>query len=155
MLSGAAVVVALSLAGCSSVIFEDPVYPEATDPAATRTPGIIPDPLPSGAAFDRGAIAAASNEILDCSSGSVVLDYAGSFAIKGDCASVTLTGDATVLTADHIGALQVKGYGHIVLVASVDDIALDDTVGGTVVQWEQGDPKVDDKSADSRLFRAR
>ena len=28
-------------------------------------------------------------------------------------------------------------------------------VGGTVVQWEQGDPKVDDKSADSRLFRAR
>ena len=83
-------------------------------------PGTIPDPLPSGAVFDRAAIAAASNEILDCSSGSVVLEYAGSFAIKGDCASVTLTGDATVLTADHIGTLRVRGYGHIVLVASVD-----------------------------------
>ena len=60
-----------------------------------------------------------------------------------------------MLTADHIDQLRISGYGHIVLVDTIDDIALDDTVSGTVVQWEHGDPKVDDKSAESRLFRAR
>lgn len=146
-----AVSAAIALTGCS-VAYQDPVTESTSTPSPADTIGV--GKLPPGRTLDRAEVASVTQATIDCSSGAVTIVDSGAVAIKGNCPSVTVNGVWVVLVADHIGKLEVDGVGNVVLTRTVDEIVLVEESSGSVVQWEAGQPKIENHSPDSVLIKA-
>ena len=111
--------------------------------------------LPEGVTFDRKEVESAASSVVSCDSGTLeITSSEWATALDSPCDTVTVTGDLIVLTADHIGHLVIRGYGVVVLVGSVDSITLEPEGSGHVVQWESGEPQIDNQTTGSLLTKA-
>lgn len=138
------IVVAVALIGLTGCAWlEPPLEPTVTDGGVSGQGG-------SESSFDRAAVSGAASETRTCGSGQTVVSNADDgVRLEGDCGSVRVSGDMSIVTADHIGTLVVEGYGHVVLTGSVDSVTLTADAYGSVVEWETGDPEVTNHAADS------
>lgn len=135
--SALAAALLLPLTGC---VYQAPVgYP-------TSSPGPIDTTL------DRSEIADAIETVDDCADGEVhVADDAARVRITGDCPVVTIDGYSAVVTGEDLGMVRVRGYGAVVLSHRIESVDIGPDGGGTLIQWESGQPQIADLAENTVL----
>ncbi|QIM17185.1 DUF3060 domain-containing protein [Leucobacter insecticola] len=79
----------------------------------------------------------------DCASGSVSIGSSGEVVqIQGSCASVTVSGDGSVVLADDVDSLTVSGTGAVVITKKLGAVTASGI--GNVVSWTNGSPTISD-----------
>lgn len=150
-------VAALALSGCA-VGFSPSGAPDAADPRpSTPVEQVDPDETPDadvetdGSEYPtRAEISAAATKQVTCGGGDLEISDIGVVVeVVDDCGTLTVSGDASVVLAAEVDALDISAVGAVVLVASTSAVTL--TGDATTVLWESGSPAIDDASFGSVL----
>jgi len=143
---------AILLSGCTFRI-ADPserpsVPPTATAPTPSETAD-VDDGDDSSDASERDRLEDLVTVTLPCEPEIDVSQPGATLRLEGDCESVTVTGDASVVIADSIGSLVITASGVVVYADTIASLKV--TGDANTVRWGGSTPGVDNTGAGNTL----
>lgn len=100
--------------------------------------------------IDRKTLTAMATTTNGCVSGIVTVNKPGTIlAITADCDRVDITASGVIVVAQAVTDLRIDASGVVVLAKDLDFVEVTSNSAGTLVQWEEGSPSIDDQSTGS------